>query len=104
MTYTMIITHSKPTIDQEDIKAVVEVLASGKIAQGEKVKEFEQSVAQFVGTKCAVACSSGTSALHLALIGLGIGSGDEVIMPSFVCSSQYLATMHANAVPYSGYT
>jgi perosamine synthetase len=95
----MIITHSKPTIDQDDIKAVTEVLASGKIAQGQKVKEFEHKVAHFVGTKYAVACSSGTSALHLALIGLGIRSGDEVIMPSYVCSSPFLATMHAGAIP-----
>jgi len=95
----MIIPHSRPTIDQEDIKGVAEVLASGKIAQGEKVKEFEDALARFVGTKYGVAVSSGTSALHLALLSLGIGARDEVIMPSYVCSSPYLATLHAGAIP-----
>ena len=95
----MIIPHSRPTIDQEDIRAVAEVLASGMIAQGEKVREFENAIAGFVGMKYGVAVSSGTSALHLALLGLGVGPGDEVIMPSYVCSSPYLATVHAGAVP-----
>jgi dTDP-4-amino-4,6-dideoxygalactose transaminase len=86
-------------IDQEDIKAVVDVLASGKIAQGEKVKEFENALSRFIGTKYAVAVSSGTSALHLALNALGVGAKDEVIMPSYVCSSPYFAALHAGAVP-----
>lgn len=86
-------------IDQEDIKAVAEVLASGMIAQGEKVKEFENALARFVGARYGVAVSSGTSALHLALLGLGVGAEDEVIMPSYVCSSPYLATLHVGAVP-----
>jgi dTDP-4-amino-4,6-dideoxygalactose transaminase len=93
------IPHSKPLIDQEDIAAVSEVLASGNIAQGVKVNEFEQAVSKFVGAKFGVACSSGTSALHLALISIGVGPGDEVIMPSYVCSSPYFAALHAGAVP-----
>jgi perosamine synthetase len=93
------IPHSKPLIDQDDIAAVSDVLASGNIAQGVKVNEFEQAVSQFVGTKFGVACSSGTSALHLALISIGVGPGDEVVMPSYVCSSPYFATLHAGAVP-----
>jgi perosamine synthetase len=96
---SMLITHSRPTIDQEDIKRVTEVLASGRIAQGEEVKRFENSVANFVGAKYAVACSSGTSALHLALIGLGIKPGDEVLLPSYVCTSPFLAVKHAGATP-----
>jgi dTDP-4-amino-4,6-dideoxygalactose transaminase len=95
----MIIPHSRPTIDQSDIDAVSEVLRGGRIAQGEKVKEFENAVARYVGKKHGVAVSSGTSALHLALLGLGAGPGDEVIMPSYVCSSPYFATAHAGAVP-----
>jgi dTDP-4-amino-4,6-dideoxygalactose transaminase len=95
----MIVPHSRPTIDQEDIRAVAEVLASGMIAQGEKVREFENAIAGFVGMKYGVAVSSGTSALHLALLGLGVGPGDEVIMPSYVCSSPYFATLHAGAKP-----
>jgi dTDP-4-amino-4,6-dideoxygalactose transaminase len=95
----MMIPHSKPSIDQEDMKAVSKVLASGKIAQGEKVKEFEEAMAKYVGTKFGVAVSSGTSALHLALCALGVGSTDEVILPSYVCSSPYFAVLHANAIP-----
>ena len=95
----MIIPHSRPIIDQDDIRAVSEVLASGQIAQGEKVREFEEAVAGYVGTKYAVACSSGTSALHLALVGLGISKGDEVVIPSYVCSSPYFAVLHAGATP-----
>lgn len=95
----MIIPHSRPTIDQGDIKAVVDVLASGMIVQGKKVKEFENALARLVGARYGVAVSSGTSALHLALLGLGVGVGDEVIMPSYVCSSPYLAVLHAGAVP-----
>jgi perosamine synthetase len=95
----IIIPHSKPMINKEDINAVTEVLASGMIAQGEKVKEFEDAVSRFVGTKYAVAVSSGTSALHLALLGLGVGPTDEVLMPSYVCSSPYFAATQAGAVP-----
>jgi dTDP-4-amino-4,6-dideoxygalactose transaminase len=95
----MIIPHSRPTIGRSDIEAVTEVLTSGRIAQGEKVREFENALARYVGKKYGVAVSSGTSALHLALLGLGIGPGDEVILPSYVCSSPYFATVHARAVP-----
>lgn len=93
------IPHSRPFIDQDDIRAVSEVLSSGNIAQGVKVEEFEEAIARFVGAKYGVACSSGTSALHLALLSLGVGEGDEVIMPSYVCSAPYFATLHAGATP-----
>jgi perosamine synthetase len=95
----MIIPHSRPSIDQQDVNAVIEVLASGRIAQGEKVSEFERALANYVGKKYGVAVSSGTTALHLALLCLGVEPGDEVIMPSYVCSSPYFATLHARAVP-----
>jgi dTDP-4-amino-4,6-dideoxygalactose transaminase len=86
-------------IDQNDIEAVVQILSSENIAQGVKVREFEQQVARFVGTKYAVACSSGTSALHLAMIGLGLNDNDEVIIPSYVCASPYFAALHAHLKP-----
>lgn len=95
----MIISHSRPYIDEEDVRAVAEVLASGRIAQGEKVNEFEKALARYVGKKYGVAVSSGTTALHLALLSLGVGSGDEVMMPSYVCSSPYFATLHTGAQP-----
>jgi perosamine synthetase len=95
----MKVPHSRPTIGQDDIDAVKEVLTSGMIAQGIKVKEFEEAFARFIGRRHAVACTSGTSALHLALLCLDIATGDEVILPSYVCSSPYIACLHAGAVP-----
>ena len=95
----MIVPHSRPSIDQEDIEAVTQVLASGNIAQGKKVREFENELKRYVGTKYAIACSSGTAALHLALVGLGVKKGDEVIVPSYVCTSPYFATLYAAAKP-----
>jgi perosamine synthetase len=95
----MIIPHSRPAIDQDDIEAVSNTLASGLVAQGGKVKEFENQIARFIGVKYAVACSSGTAALHLALLSLKANNKDEIIIPSYVCSSPYFATVHAGAKP-----
>jgi perosamine synthetase len=72
-----------PEIGEEEIQAVVAVLRSGHLVQGEYVQEFERLVAEYVGVKHAVAVSSGTAALHLGLLALGIGPGDEVIVPDF---------------------
>jgi dTDP-4-amino-4,6-dideoxygalactose transaminase len=72
-----------PDIGDEEIQAVVEVLRSGYLVQGRNVEAFESRVAEYVGVKHAVAASSGTAALHLALLALGIGPGDEVIVPDF---------------------
>jgi len=95
----MNIPHSRPTIDQDDVDAVSKTLASGLVAQGGKVKEFENQIARFIGVKHAAACSSGTAALHLALLSLEANNKDEIIMPSYVCSSPYFATVHAGAKP-----
>jgi perosamine synthetase len=78
--------------------AVLDVLRSGWLVQGPKVAEFEAAVASYVGARHAVATSSCTAALHLALVLHGIGPGDEVIVPSFT----FIAT--ANAVVYAGGT
>ncbi len=66
-----------------EIKVVTEILKSERLSLGPKIGEFEQAVCDFVGCKYAVAVSSGTSALHMAMIGAGIGPGDEVITTSF---------------------
>ena len=85
------ITHSRPTLGPEEKRAVEAVLDSGEIAQGEKVASFEKSFCEFTGRRYAVAVSSGTAALQLSLLALGIGRGDEVILPSFTC----VALLHA---------
>ncbi len=78
--------------------AVMRVLDSGRVVQGPEVAAFEQEFAAIVGGRECIAVNSGTSALHLALLGAGIGQGDEVIVPSF----SFAAT--ANAVAMSGAT
>jgi perosamine synthetase len=86
----------KPWFGKEEAEAAAEAVASGWVAQGPRVEEFEEAFAADVGTPHAVAVSSGTAALHLALIGAGIGPGDEVIVPSL----SFIAT--TNAVRYVG--
>ncbi|MCK5465124.1 MAG: DegT/DnrJ/EryC1/StrS aminotransferase family protein, partial [Bacteroidales bacterium] len=80
-----------PCRDENSIKAVEEVLRSGKVNYwtGPKGMEFEKQFAEWQGSKFAINVSSGTAALHVALTALGIGPGDEVIVPSytFIASS-----------------
>ena len=82
---------AKPIISDEEVEEVVKVLRSGFIAQGPKVAEFEKKFAEYVGVEYAVASSSGTTALHLALLAAGIGPGDEVITTpfSFRCNWEF---------------
>ncbi len=88
--------HSRPTIDAEDISAVTKVLRSGDIAEGSLVRKFEGRFSEFLGVERAVATNSGSSALHLSLLALGVGRGDEVIVPSYVCAAVL------NAIKYVG--
>jgi perosamine synthetase len=72
-----------PAIDEDDLRAVREALASGYLVQGRRVAEFERIVAQYVGTDYAVAVSNCTAALHLSLLALGVGPGDRVAVPTY---------------------
>jgi len=96
------IPHSRPTLGPEEIKAVSDVISSGYIAEGSVVREFEQRFAAYLGMGHAVATNSGTSALHLALLALEIGPGDEVIIPSYVCSALLNAVNYTGAAPVLG--
>ncbi|MGB8772443.1 MAG: DegT/DnrJ/EryC1/StrS family aminotransferase [Candidatus Korobacteraceae bacterium] len=72
-----------PDICEEDIEAVTNVLRTTKLSIGPKLEEFEHAIAEYAGVSHAVAVSSGTGGLHLCVRALGIGEGDEVIVPSF---------------------
>ena len=74
---------TKPEIGKEEIREVGKVLRSGFLVQDENVEKFESTVSEYLGVEYAVAVSSGTAALHLSLISLGIKQGDEVIIPDF---------------------
>ncbi len=87
---------AKPLIGDEEKQAVLEVLDSGMLAQGSKVKAFEEGFAEMCGVRHAVATSSGTTALHVALLANGIGPGDEVITTPFT----FIAS--ANSILYVG--
>jgi len=73
---------SRPSISEEDIATVVKVLRSGWLTTGSKTAEFEQAFCDYTGCSRAVALSSATAGMHLAVEALGIGPGDEVITPS----------------------
>lgn len=91
--------HSRPTLDQNDFDSVLDVLKSCHIVQGKHVAGFEEALSSFVSVRNGVAVSSGTAALHLSLLALGVGEGDEVIVPSYVCSALLNAVLYVNAVP-----
>lgn len=88
--------YGRQQIDEDDIQAVVDVLRSDWLTTGPKVAEFEQAVADYVGTKYAVAVSNGTAALHASMYAIGIKPGDEVIVPPMT----FAAT--ANCVVFQG--
>jgi perosamine synthetase len=88
--------YGRQWIDEDDVAAVVEVLRSDWLTTGPRVAEFERAFARCVGAREAVAVSSGTAALHAAVYALGVGHGDEVIVPCLT----FAAT--ANCVVYQG--
>ncbi|MFH1406444.1 MAG: DegT/DnrJ/EryC1/StrS family aminotransferase [Candidatus Omnitrophota bacterium] len=90
------ITLAKPVITQNDKKAVLGVLSSGKLSAGENVAGFEAAFSRYHSTRHAIAASNDTTALHAALLALGIKPGDEVLCPAFT----FIAT--ANAVLFCG--
>jgi len=90
-----------PQFDEKAISAVQEVLRSGKVNYwtGPKGMEFERKFAVWQGSKYAISASSGTAALHVALSALGIGPGDEVIVPSYTFIASGFSIVQAGAVP-----
>ena len=98
-TSVSLIPHSRPTLGEGDLQAVAEVLKSGLVAQGDKVAAFEQAMATMLRVKGGVASSSGTAALHLALLAFNVGEGDEVLLPTYACSALLHAVRAVRAIP-----
>lgn len=90
---------SAPEIDDSDVQAVVEALRSSTLSLGPKVRAFENAVSEYIGVRHAVAVSSGTAALHLIVRGLGLGPGNEVLLPSFSFAASVNALLYERITP-----
>jgi perosamine synthetase len=90
---------ARPQMGEEEKELVWSALSSGMLAQGRRVRELEERFAAFVGVPHAVASSSGTTALHLALLGNGVGAGDEVITVSFTFMASATSILYTGARP-----
>jgi len=86
----------KPHITQKEIDSVIDIMRSGWLTMGPKTFEFENAFKKYIGSQYAISVNSATAALHLALNAVGVGNGDEVIIPT----NTFIAT--AEAVVYSG--
>ena len=89
----------KPLLDSQEEDAILRVIRSGWVTQGPEVKAFEDEFAQEVNAKHAVAVSSCTSALHLALKAVNVKEGDEVIVPTHSYIASANSIRYCNAIP-----
>jgi dTDP-4-amino-4,6-dideoxygalactose transaminase len=90
---------AKPSIGKDEEKAIIEVLKSGWLTTGEKVKEFEQKFAEFVGIKYAIAVSSATAGLHLGLVAVNIYANDYVITTPYTFTASAEIIEYCNGIP-----
>ena len=95
------IPHNMPCLDESDSQAVYDAVLSGWVAYGEKSQKLEKKISRLIldADDGCIVCSSGTSALYLALHALGVGNGDEVILPSYMCTAGLNAVMMVGAEP-----
>jgi len=91
--------YGRQEIADVDVKAVVEALVSGWLTTGPRVSEFEQAFAGHVGAKEGVAVNSGTAALHCAMRAMGVGAGDEVVVPAITFAASANAALYEGATP-----
>ena len=98
MTEPALIRLASPDFGDDDLARVREVLSSGWLVQGPFVKAFESGMSELLGQE-AIACSSGTAALHLALLALGVGPGDEVLVPAFTWPATAATVVQVGARP-----
>lgn len=93
------LTFGSPQLLEPEIEGVIAAMRSSWIGTGPRAKEFEQAFAAYIGTPHAVAVNSCTAALHLAFVALGIGPGDEVIVPAMTFASTANVVIHAGGTP-----
>ena len=93
------LSYGKQAIDDSDIQAVIKVLKGDYLTTGPYVKEFEEKIAQYVGSKYAVAVSSGTAALHMACFAANIKEGDEVIVSPITFAASANAVLYCGGIP-----
>jgi len=90
---------TRPYFDSEELEEIQKVLDSGWVTQGPKVKEFEDKIADYLGVKYAIAVTNCTSALHLALLCIGIKGGDEVLVADYTFPATGHAVLYCRAKP-----
>ncbi|HWQ64838.1 MAG TPA: DegT/DnrJ/EryC1/StrS family aminotransferase [Methanospirillum sp.] len=90
---------AKPSVGEDEASAAADIIRSGTIASGEEVSQFETEFSRFMGSRHSIATSSGTAALHVALLAAGISAGDEVIVPTFTFIATASAVSMCNATP-----
>jgi perosamine synthetase len=99
MTPLPLIPHSRPWMSEREINAAAAIVRSGRLSTGETVAKFEKAMCNTLGAKYSVAVNSGSSALHLALLALGLHKGDAVIIPDYVCTAVLNAVLMVGVVP-----
>ncbi len=90
---------TRPFFDEEDFAAISKPLETGWVVQGPNVAEFERLFAEYTGAAHAVACTSCTTGLHMGLAALGVGPGDEVVVPAFTWVASANAVLYCGATP-----
>lgn len=93
------IPHSRPSLGEEEARAAYQTVMSGHIAQGPRVRAFEEELAGFFGVRSAVCVNSGSSALQAVLLAMGVRSGRKVLLPSYVCTAPLNAVYAAGGEP-----
>jgi perosamine synthetase len=94
-----VIAHARPSIIEEDVERVAAVVRSGQLAQGPEVAALERELAARLGVDAAAVVASGTAALELALRAVDVGTGHEVLIPTYVCDALHHAVTRCGARP-----
>lgn len=96
----MMIPVNEPLLGKEEISKVLDCLKTNWISsQGKYLNQFEEKFAHYCGLKYGISTTSGTTALHLALAAMGVGPGDEVLMPTFTMAATAFAVLYCGAIP-----